>query len=249
MKKLTLSLGILPFLIACSPSEKLPEIHALSVDELAVSVTPQENREYSYTDKKAGFWYGRTHQDEPVDWYAGWNLAKKRIFSDYTLSVDGKRLVRQDAEVKVLPDCLTRCWKNAKEQLQLVDNYELLCIRLSEVQGDSISFTLNETLLKDAVKQAEALCYTPVEAQDRVLKVVPLVAQKVTFDGNTIKAPKSAEGFLVTCGTEAHCDSLVALFRNQGNELLAARKARMNNLIQVNNPLHTNLPELDKSLA
>lgn len=249
MKNLFVSLGVVSFLMACTPTEKQSEIRSFSVDELAVAVTPQENREYSYTDKKAGFWYGRTHQDEPVDWYAGWNLAKKRIFSDYILSVDGKRLVRQEAEVTVLPDCLTRCWKNAKEQLQLVDNYELLCIRLSDIQGDSISFALNETLLKNPTKQIEALCYTPIEAEERVLKIVPLVAQRVTFDGNTMKVPKSAEGFLVTCGTEVHCDSLVTLFRNQGNELLAARKARMNSLIQVNNPLHTNLPELDKALA
>ena len=135
MKKLVLSLGALSFLAACTPTEKQPEIRSLSVDELAVAVTPQENREYSYTDKKAGFWYGRTHQDEPTDWYAGWNLAKKRIFSDYVLSVDGKPLVRQEAEVTVLPDCLTRRWKNAQEQLQLVDDYELLCIRLSDIQG------------------------------------------------------------------------------------------------------------------
>ena len=160
MKNLFVSLGVVSFLMACTPTEKQSEIRSFSVDELAVAVTPQENREYSYTDKKAGFWYGRTHQDEPVDWYAGWNLAKKRIFSDYILSVDGKRLVRQEAEVTVLPDCLTRCWKNAKEQLQLVDNYELLCIRLSDIQGDSISLMMNETLLKDAVKKADALCYT-----------------------------------------------------------------------------------------
>ena len=249
MKKLVLSLGALSFLAACTPTEKQPEIRSLSVDELAVAVTPQENREYSYTDKKAGFWYGRTHQDEPTDWYAGWNLAKKRIFSDYVLSVDGKPLVRQEAEVTVLPDCLTRRWKNAQEQLQLVDDYELLCIRLSDIQGDSISLMMNETLLKDAVKKADALCYTPVEAEGKVLKVVPWVAQGIAFDGNTMKAPKSAEGFLIACGTEAHCDSLVTLFRQQGKELLAARKARMNNLIQVNNPLHTNLPELDKALA
>jgi hypothetical protein len=34
-------------------------------DEIGINVTPSENREYSYTDKKSGYWYGRTHQDEP----------------------------------------------------------------------------------------------------------------------------------------------------------------------------------------
>ena len=107
----------------------------------------------------------------------------------------------------MLPDCLTRCWKNAKEQLQLVDNYELLCIRLSDIQGDSISFALNETLLKNPTKQIEALCYTPIEAEERVLIIDPQAAQMVTFVGNTMKVPKSEDGFQFNCGSEAHCDS------------------------------------------
>lgn len=52
MKNLFVSLGALSFLAACTPTEKQPEIRSLSVDELAVAVTPQENREYSYTDKR-----------------------------------------------------------------------------------------------------------------------------------------------------------------------------------------------------
>ena len=47
-------------------------------DLLGVEVTPDENREYSYTDKKSGYWYGRTHQ-ETTEWWSGWNMAKKRV--------------------------------------------------------------------------------------------------------------------------------------------------------------------------
>ena len=39
-----------------------------TIDELDIKVNKTENREYSFTDKKSGFWYGRTHQDQPVDW-------------------------------------------------------------------------------------------------------------------------------------------------------------------------------------
>ena len=73
-------------------------------DSLGIEVTSQENREYSYTDKKSGYWYGRTHQDKPQDWYAGWNLAKKRVLADYSLDVDGKALERADASCYVYPD-------------------------------------------------------------------------------------------------------------------------------------------------
>ena len=66
-------------------------------DDLGVKVSAEENREYSYTDKKAGYWYGRTHT-EAAEWYSGWNMAKKRILADYTLSIDGKVLDRSEAE-------------------------------------------------------------------------------------------------------------------------------------------------------
>ncbi len=238
----------LPLLVACTAAEKQPAIETLTVDQLAISVGPQENREYSYTDKKSGFWYGRTHQDEPVDWYAGWNLAKRRVLSDYALAVDGKPLLRQEAEVSVSPDCLTRRWPRAEERLRLVDGCELLCIGLDRVQGDTLSLTLNETLLKDARREADALCYTPVESEEKLIKAVPMQPAGIAFEGNALKAPAAAAGFLIAYGTEARCDSLIALFRQQGEDLLKQRKARMNSLITDNNPLHTNLPDLDKAI-
>lgn len=33
------------------------------LDSLGIEVSSVENREYSFTDKKSGFWYGTTHQD------------------------------------------------------------------------------------------------------------------------------------------------------------------------------------------
>ena len=79
----------------------------LKTDSIGVEVTAEENREYSYTDKKAGYWYGTTHQKE-LQWYSGWNVAKKRILADYTLSIDGKQLDRSEAECTVYPDRLVR---------------------------------------------------------------------------------------------------------------------------------------------
>ena len=50
----------------------------MASDAIGIKVSPEENREYSYTDKKAGYWYGTTHQ-EKAEWWSGWNMAKKRI--------------------------------------------------------------------------------------------------------------------------------------------------------------------------
>ena len=51
-------------------------------DLLGVEVTPDENREYSYTDKKSGYWYGMTHHQTTECWL-GSNLANMRILSVY----------------------------------------------------------------------------------------------------------------------------------------------------------------------
>ena len=98
-----------------------------TIDNFDIKVTKSENREYSFTDKKSGFWYGRTHQDQPVDWYAGWNVAKKRVLSDYSLFVDGKQMKRADAiDVTVNPLSIKRQWKTADEELMLLDNNLML---------------------------------------------------------------------------------------------------------------------------
>lgn len=248
MKHHYLALLIIPALISCGTAHKAISIRTLTVDKLGVDVGVDENREYSYTDKKAGFWYGRTHQDSPADWYAGWNQAKRRILSDYTLMVDGKVLARKEAQVCVYPDRLERRWPVTTETLSMVDNRELLSIIVDEVKGDSIGIVLNETLLKDAVHRKDALCYTPQESEKKRLKLVPLHPVMVSFCGNRMQVPASAGGFLIAYGTEEHCDSLIAGYRKEGNRWQAGRKARMDSLIMVSNPLHTNLPELDKAV-
>ena len=103
-------------------------------DAIGVDVTADENREYSYTDKKAGYWYGTTHQ-ETTEWWSGWNMAKKRILADYALGTisDGKaeRLNRRDVTgCIVYPDRLERTWKGTQETFRLLDNVPVVHIGL-----------------------------------------------------------------------------------------------------------------------
>ena len=234
-------------MMACH--SKINDIQSLSVDELTIEVSKDENREYSYTDKKAGYWYGRTHQDNPTDWFAGWNQAKRRLVSDYMLYVDGQPLKRMDAQVKVSPFGLTRQWINTIEKLELVDNLPLISISLETSGADSIGIILNETLAKEIIPSSDALRYIPIESSNEMIKVVPMKEEDITINKNLLKASAKAGGFLLAYGTEEECDALIARFRKEGAALLEARKDRMNQLVLENNPLHSNLPELDRSLA
>ena len=197
-------------------------------DSLGVKVSKEENREYSYTDKKAGYWYGTTHQQTPEFW-SGWNMAKKRILADYTLSVEGKELDRTEAQVTVYPDRLERSWSNVEETFCLVDDKPIIFIGIKSKEPVSIS--LDMTHLVAMEEAADGTFYTPAEARDKRIMLV-----------------REPEGFVLAYGTEEECRSLVADFRENGAEMLAARKSRINNLVTEYNPVQTNLPELDKAL-
>ena len=215
-------------------------------ETIGIEVSPQENREYSYTDKKAGYWYGRTHQ-EGLDWYSGWNMAKKRILADYTLSTDDVALRKNDALCTVFPDRLVRKWDNAIETFRLLDEIPALVIDL-DTGADSISCVLDTTLLKNYEATEEGMLVTPHEAADSRILLTPLSRCGFKAIPYGIKAPASAEGFLLTYGTTEECNELAEKVRSNLKSLVAQRKERINGLITEYNPVKSNLPQLDKAL-
>ena len=199
-------------------------------EELGVKVSAEENREYSYTDKKAGYWYGRTHA-EAAEWYSGWNMAKKRILADYTLSIDGNVLDRSKAECTVYPDRLVRKWDNAVETFRMVDNLPIIYIAL-ETDSDATSISLDRSLITDSYKAGDVEFFIPGEAPDKRI----------------MAAGDGAKGFVLTYGTEEECRALLEEFLAHGQEMIQERKERINDLVTEYNPVKTNLPELDRAL-
>ena len=218
----------------------------IKTDTIGISVSAEENREYSYTDKKAGYWYGRTHQETP-EWWSGWNMAKKRILSDYTIGLGEVPLDRTDAECTVYPDRLVRIWDNATETFYLVDDMPVLVITI-ESDSPYIFCSLDKTHLRDAELSSEGLFFTPVEAAGSRILLSTLSECEFTEIQDGICAPNKAKGFLIAYGTTDECTDLINKFRSDGQELLQQRKRRINNLITKFNPVESNLPELDKAL-
>ena len=206
------------------------ETDECKIDSLGVTVGADENREYSYTDKKAGYWYGTTHQEE-LQWYSGWNMAKKRILADYTISVDGKELDRSEAECTVYPDRLVRKWDNAVETFRMVDNLPIIHIGI-ETDGNETSISLDQSLIADSYKDDNFSYFIPAEA--------PQMRIMLGSDGK--------DGFILTYGTEEECRALHAEFLANGETLIKQRKDRINSLVTEFNPTKSNLPELDKAL-
>ena len=245
MKKIIIS-GLAAAMALASSCSK-PQTDYMTTEDLGVSVTAEENREYSYTDKKAGYWYGTTHQESP-EWWSGWNMAKKRILADYSLSVDGTALNRKDAEVTVYPERLERKWAGVKETFCLVDNLPIIYIGM-ESEASELACRLDMGHIAGVESAEEGLLFIPREAPD--MRILLTTACEAEFEAleDGISAGAQAKGFILTYGTADECRDLVDEFRAKGSELLAQRKERINSLITEYNPLKSNSDELDKSLA
>lgn len=160
-------------LLVASCSGEMKELAPLKIDELAVTIPHGQSREYSYTDKNGGFYYGMTSTDDFGDWYAGWNIYTQRLFADYRLYVDGERLLRADALTSVYPDKLVRRHGKAVETFCLVDEPKLLYVRMDSVQGKHISLQLMGENVTDARKDGHSVLYTPKESTENVIRITP----------------------------------------------------------------------------
>lgn len=199
-------------------------------EEIGIQVTPEENREYSYTDKKSGYWYGNTHS-VASQWYSGWNIAKKRILADYTICLEGKDLDRKEAECTVYPDRLVRRWDNAVETFRMVDNLPIIHIAV-ETDAEATSIDLDHTLIEDSYMDDHFMYFIPKEAPDMRIML--------SSDGE--------DGFVLTYGTEEECRALAEEFSKNGGKMIKERKDRINSLVTEYNPTRSNLPELDMAL-
>ena len=233
---------------ACSGADD----KTFKTDTLGITVTPEENREYSYTDKKAGYWYGTTHQDS-TEWWSGWNMAKKRILADYTIGIINSQgmntpLNRSEAlECTVYPERLERRWTDAEETFYMVDEKPVLYLAV-KTEADSIFCNLDMSHIADKEISEYGVFFTPKEAQDKRILLSPAAAKGFKAMPEGIKTAAGSEGFILTYGTKDECIELAETFRSEGSDLLAARKARINSLITEYNPVTSNLPELDNAL-
>ena len=227
---------------SCSDKDSVP----YHIDEIGIEVTAAENREYSYTDKQAGYWYGTTHQENPEFW-SGWNMAKKRILADYTLGTDESPLDRKAAGCTVYPDRLERRWESATETFYMLDKRPVLYISLQS-PADSVFCTLDLGHINSFFAAEEGLFYIPREAPDKMIMLTTASDASFRPYENGIKAPSSCGGFILSYGTKDECLALAEEFRSNGNNLLKERKGRINSLVTEYNPVKTSLPELDKAL-
>ena len=153
---------------------------ALRLDELKITTYGnKQSREFSFSDKHAGFFYGMTGTDDFLDWNAGWNIRARRVFTDYRLYCNGRLLPRQHNEttVNIYPDRMVRRYPGfIKETFSLVDEQKVIYIALENRGKKEQIFgieLLGDIISKPSVDGNTAIL-TPKEHQGNVVRVAAI---------------------------------------------------------------------------
>lgn len=235
-------------LLSCSGGSSAAGAEPFSIGQLGIDMPPGSAREYSYTDKRGGFYYGRAGADSATDWHAGWNVDARRIFADYELRVDGSPLERASAVCVVYPDRLVRRFGAAVETFCVLDSPRVLWVGVDSVRGSRISIALKGGSIADARFDGGSVLYVPKESPGRVVRVAPAGPEGMEFAGGTLSAPASARGFVITLGSEQESADAIDGFRLHGKEWMEARTRRMQGLLD-SNPLRSSSDSLDRAMA
>ena len=245
--------GCAALLGACSGRSLLPEhdgaLSRLDVEDMGIAVPADSQREYSFTDKKSAFWYGMTHTDNWDNWHAGWNIAKRRMLSDYTVGVDGDTLSRREAEVTVFPYKINRVYEKAHENFYMFDRVELLYVELSDVKGDSVWIELSPGLISAGKQGAAGVEFVPKESAGGVITLQPFKDVPCRWNGTRLMAPADAGGFIISYTEDGSAQEVAAVFRRDHEKMLRGRIDRMNGFVERSNPLSSDNDTLDRAMA
>lgn len=100
------------------------------------------SRTFIYTNKKYGQYYGHTNEYHKNS-FEGWTYREKHIFSDYEISVAGKKLNRAKSAAAVYPYKLERKYNNGvREELLFADNIDCLMLDFSDLPGGDVEINL-----------------------------------------------------------------------------------------------------------
>ena len=198
------------------------------LDGLGVPVTAQQNRTFSYTDKRDGYFHGRTHQDRFDDHFAGWNIGTRRVFHDYTLWRDGQPLSRGQAQVTVYPDRLQRRFGDARETLRLFDGHRVLAIELDDLHAANSGISLHGAQLSRARLQDGIAFQTSREAPGKVLAIATREpAARLARRGDVLQTTSTRGFLIVLADTREAARALVDEARRDAAAWAAQRGQRM----------------------
>ncbi len=218
------------------------------LQSLELQAARAQEREYSYTNKQSAFYYAKSQCDTFRNWFAGWNIAGRKIFSDYQLSTNAGPLYRRQSYERIRPDLALRQWNVADERFYMVDNRNVLIIQLSGKDtlkhwGIYIDFPKEQEMMHGDSRVFE------LKEQKGWLAITGIGRHYPQYLKGEYTIPAKSKGFaLAWAESFREASRLAELANDSAQTWLEQRQKRMSDLAGSTQTA-SNLPEVDKALS
>ena len=203
----------------------------VSLDDMKILVSKEENRSISFTNKEAAYYYTQSHDNNHVEysWFEGLNIAKNRIFGGYILFDGHTKLENLESNVVVYPYKLVREHEGSiREELWMFDYKNCLEISLAGFTS-TIGITLKGVEL---IEQTEQFAFFTSMEGDWVIAVRSKNGQPIKVENHIILTNHDAEGFYIAVGeTKEATVAMIHDIKNNGKKYKNERKKRMENYL------------------
>ena len=210
---------------------------ATSIDDLMIRAT--SDREYSFSDKAAGFFYGKTATDNFSEYYAGWNIEAHRIFADFAIYADGTQLLRSDARCDAYPNRIVFRHKHNDAKIvvtmSLVDYQKVIYFDIKADKGvERIGISLLGDMISEPTAADGDALLSPRESRGGEVRLATLDGTAVTVDSKIVSAAATSGGFVAVYAPEGQTPALLSNARTSKAEWLTLRRDRMQQLVDRN---------------
>ena len=203
------------------------------LNQLGIAVDASENREFAYTDKRSGYFYGTTHTRFNDLYFSGWNIATKRVLRDYQLFANDEKLDRRQAKATVFPHLLQRSYPQGTEQLMLFDDVPAIGIQMSDLKTQRVGIAVAGDLCRFSYQSTQGAWYMPLEATRTRILITTWNKSKFDFTDGVLSAPADCGGFLLIHGnSKAEILATLENIRTHTTALLTQRWDRMEQLAE-----------------
>ena len=199
------------------------------VDQLGITVVGP-SRQFAYTNKQAGTYYGEVNARNSGGWQ-GWYINAEKILDDYSLTIGGKAIDRALAKTTVFPYQLSRVYPDGlEERFTLLDSINAFVVELRQAGTKELPVSMAVQAVNGFIEE------------NNLVRGIKLWSRTVA-DGDSvvpgwigILSTKNSRSLFCVVAAARSIEEVVKLaeeIAEKVNELAAARRQRMENLLQA----------------
>lgn len=212
-------------LVGCTVQE--PEVKRSRLDQLKISVTEDQNRAISFTNKESAYYYTQSHYNDHKEhaYFEGLTISQTKVFDGYNLFINGKECDYSGSTVDVYPHKMIRSFSDGlREEFFLFDHRDVIEISLSNENVGVELDGLDIGLLDGGVSYLFSL------DSSYVVAVGSIDRSEVKVKNNLIYG---SGGVVIVVGrTQDNTYSMLQDYYMHRDEWILERESRMENMLK-----------------